>query len=203
MSDDFDFDTVTVQTGEPTMPLTVCQHEDCNKPPVEYSGRGPRPKYCAEHKRRPNKSKSSKSSKKKYATDYTEGISGLLNLPAAVLGIVGSQGEKYEYLADAAVISHHTPTIAAALNDLAQDRPEIAAALDRVLKVGPYGVLFASVMPMALQIMANHRVIPAGMMGTQSPEQVLGLPERKDSERKGSPEDATEERSAESHAAAE
>jgi hypothetical protein len=172
---EYDFSTIEVSESEPMPEPDALTCKVCGTS-ITYGGRGPKPKYCSEHKR--STSAKSPRAKKKSGTDYTEGIAGLLQLPAAALGIAGSQGKKpkYELLADAAVITYYTPGIATAVNDLAQDRPEVAAVLDKILKVGPYGALLAAVMPMTLQILANHKILPAGHMGTQTVEQVLGIP---------------------------
>jgi hypothetical protein len=94
-----------------------------------------------------------------------------MQLPAGVLAFAGMH--KPELAADAATISIYSPNVADALNELAKERPEIAAVLDRVLSVGPYGLLIAAVMPMVLQILANHGVIPSGIMGTVPKEALL------------------------------
>lgn len=96
--------------------------------------------------------------------DYETPLLGLFQLPAGVLAIAGMQ--RPVFAADAAAITVHAPHIASALNQLAHERPEIAAVLDRVLQVGPYGVLIAAVAPLALQVLANHGALPDGALGT-------------------------------------
>lgn len=105
------------------------------------------------------------------AKDYETPILGIFQIPAGVLAIAGMQ--KPVLAADAAAISIHSPGIAKALHDLANERPEIAAVLDKVLQVGPYGVLIAAVAPLALQLLANHEAIPPGAFGTQHPTQLI------------------------------
>lgn len=176
MSDEFDFSAVAIEEEPPVetkdLPST-CKHPGCGQP-LEYGGRGPRPKYCPDHKRRP--SSGTRSRKKSQGTDYTEGIIGMMQLPAGVLGIVGAQTNSVPLVADSAVITAHAPHVAEALNALAQERPEVAAVLDKVLRAGPYGAILGAVLPMGLQLLANHKVVPAGLMGTVTPEQVIGLP---------------------------
>jgi hypothetical protein len=104
-------------------------------------------------------------------TDYRTPLLGLFQIPAGALAIAGMQ--RPVFAADAAAITIHAPNIAEALDQLAQERPEIAAVLDRVLQVGPYGVLIAATVPMVLQILANHAVVPAGVMGTVPPETLV------------------------------
>lgn len=180
----FDFSTIETTESEPefSMPsndTTLCNAPGCSNPVATYSGRGPRPKKCKDHKGKANSSTPRK--KKTYGTDYTEGVTQLLSMPAAILGVVGSQTNNLPLVADAAVVNHYAPQVATAVNDLAQERPEVAAVLDRVLKAGPYAALIGAVVPMAIQILANHKIIPAGIAGTMTAEQVLGIPaERKE-----------------------
>lgn len=101
----------------------------------------------------------------KTGTDYREGILGMIQIPAFGLAMAGAKNPVLAM--DSAAISHHAPPIAEALNNLAQKKPEVAAALDRVLAVGPYGEIIAAVLPLALQLMANHGIVEAGEMGTQ------------------------------------
>lgn len=173
---DTDFDFADIEVKETDMPPApdICQEPGCSNPTV-YGGRGPRPKKCPEHKATRTKSTRTK---KKTGVDYTEAVAGLLQLPAGALAAIGAGRDKPEFLADSVVISHYAPAIATAVSDLANDRPEVAAVLDKVLKVGPYGALLAAVMPMTVQILANHKIMPAGIMGTQTAEEVLGMPAR-------------------------
>lgn len=177
----FDFSAVeTIETEPVDMPdVKMCSTPGCSNPVAEYSGRGPRPKKCKDHKGKTNSS-SAPRKKKSYGTDYTEGVTRLLSMPAAMLGVIGSQTNNLPLVADAAVVDHYAPQVAAAVNDLAQERAEVAAVLDRVLKAGPYAALIGAVVPMAFQILANHKVVPPGMGGTMTAEQVLGLSPQKD-----------------------
>jgi hypothetical protein len=152
--------------------MLTCKEPGCNAPLV-YSGKGRKPTKCEVHKRR--SSGSGSRSKKHVGPDYREGILGLLQLPAAALAFAGMNG-KPELLADSTTIAMHAPNIANAVNDLALARPEIAAVLDRVMQVGPYSVLIAAMLPMVLQILTNHGIVPPGLMGTVSKEDLLGMP---------------------------
>lgn len=86
---------------------------------------------------------------------YAEGVAGLLQVPAAVLSFVDP--------VDGYCVAKHTPNIAGAVADLAVERPEVAAALERVMAVGPYGALIGAVLPLAVQIMHNHGMVPEPM----------------------------------------
>jgi hypothetical protein len=174
----FDFTALETTESEPedtSMPdTTYCNAPGCSNPVVTYSGRGPRPKKCKDHKGKSSATTTRK--KKSYGTDYTEGVTELLQIPAAVLGVVGMQTNNIPLVADAEVINQYAPHIGSAVNGLAQERPEVAAALDRILKAGPYAALIGAVVPMVTQILANHKLLRAGVMGTKTAEQVLGIP---------------------------
>jgi hypothetical protein len=64
---------------------------------------------------------------------------------------------------DGYCVARYTPGIAGAVADLAVERPEVAAALDKVLAVGPYGALIGAVLPLAVQLMHNHNMVPETM----------------------------------------
>jgi hypothetical protein len=109
-----------------------------------------------------------KSSAAPVPVNYRDPILGLFQIPAGALALAGMQ--RPVFAADAAAITIHAPNIAEALDQLAHERPEVAAVLDRVLQVGPYGVLIAAVAPLVLQILTNHEAIPPGIMGTHPPD---------------------------------
>lgn len=84
--------------------------------------------------------------------DYRPGIAGLSQLVCLPLA--------FSQPLDAWAIAEHTPPIAEALNNLAHERPEVAAVLDKLLQVGPYGELIAAVMGLGIQLAANHKLLP-------------------------------------------
>lgn len=100
---------------------------------------------------------------------YEEGVQGLFQIPAMALAFVSP--------VDGFCVAHHTPPISKAVADLAVDRPEVAAALDRVLAVGPYGALIGAILPLAVQLMHNHDMVPESMA------KAMGATPKKDIER--------------------
>jgi hypothetical protein len=174
----FDFTALETTESEPEYsPVSetpMCSVPGCSNEVAPYGGKGPRPKKCVTHKGKANASTGTRK-KKSYATDYTEGVTQLLTMPAAMLGVVGQQTNNLPLIADAVAVESCAPKIAEAVNSLAQERAEVAAALDRILKAGPYAALIGAVVPMAFQILANHKVVPPGVAGTLSAEQVLGI----------------------------
>jgi hypothetical protein len=97
-------------------------------------------------------------SAKKGGTDYYTGILGLLQIPAMGLAAAGQFNE--DFALDGAALSMHAPGIASALNDLANDNPAVGAALERIMSVGPYGAILGAMIPLAMQIAANHKAVP-------------------------------------------
>lgn len=100
---------------------------------------------------------------------YREGVEGLLQIPAMALSFVSP--------VDGFSVAHHTPPISKAVADLAVERPEVAAALDKVLAVGPYGALIGAVLPLVVQLAHNHDMVPAPMA------KAMGATPKKDIER--------------------
>lgn len=104
-------------------------------------------------------------------TDYRPGVVGLLQIPSFALGVLGRRNEAFAL--DAATITLHSGNIAEAVNDTAQQDERVAAILDKILEVGPYGALLAALMPVALQMAANHGKIPPNeSLGIMSPAQI-------------------------------
>ena len=100
--------------------------------------------------------------------DYEEGISGLLQMASFGLAMAGSNNPIL--LADSIAVNKHGPGVAAALAGLANERPEVAAVLDRILAVGPYSAVLAAIVPLIMQIIANHGI---KLPGVQGPEELI------------------------------
>lgn len=88
--------------------------------------------------------------------DFTKPLIEIVDTVAAVPTAIGLQTENDTLLADGYAIKHHGRNIAVAVNDLAQVKPEVAAALERLGKSTPYAALAMAVLPLALQVVANH-----------------------------------------------
>lgn len=91
-------------------------------------------------------------------TDYTAALTSLMHLTAF--------GLQFTSPVDAATVMVHSSNVATAVNELAQIKPEFARMLDKIVAAGPYGAVFAALVPMGAQIMANHKRVPVGMLGT-------------------------------------
>lgn len=96
---------------------------------------------------------------------YKGGLNGLLQLGAGITLPFAP--------ADAAAILTHGDNVAEAVADLAISDERIAALLDKVLVAGPYGAVIAAVVPMFAQFAVNHGMLPAGILGTRTPEHLV------------------------------
>lgn len=75
--------------------------------------------------------------------------------------------------ADAAAVGMHWDGVAKEVATLAESEPAIARVVDLVIQAGPYAGLIAAVMPLAMQLAANHGLIPSGGMTGVVPPEVL------------------------------
>lgn len=66
--------------------------------------------------------------------------------------------------ADAGAISMHGPDISAVAAKMAKTNELMQRGLDALLAVGPYAEIIAVTMPLALQLLVNHRVLKAEMV---------------------------------------
>lgn len=92
-----------------------------------------------------------------------ESLGGLFGLGAAGLLMLG-QG------ADSQALTMHGPGIALETAKLAETNEKIAKAADWLDQVGPYAGLLTAVLPLILQLAVNHDRMPAGIMGTTTPD---------------------------------
>lgn len=75
---------------------------------------------------------------------------------------------------DAVAIGHHAPPIAHEVSVLAAADDNVAKAVDSLLVVGPYTALVMAVLPLALQLAVNHKILPAGKVPGTTDPRVLG-----------------------------
>ena len=78
---------------------------------------------------------------------------------AGVFQIVGFGAMLAGWHADAGAIQVHGPGIAHGVASMAEGNPKIAAGLDKLAETGPYGEAIILIMPLALQLMANHGLV--------------------------------------------
>lgn len=113
--------------------------------------------------------------------NYYQTVIGLLQTAAFAM----KAGAKWvpDLKVDAIALEAYGSNIAAAVHDLAIDKPKVGAMLDRFGAVGPYTALFAAVTPLIFQIAANHRVVSPGGFGTIDPAELLAMAEARDADR--------------------
>lgn len=83
------------------------------------------------------------------------------------------------FAADGILITQHAANIAAALDKVAQDQPQVKAALERMLTAGVWSGLIAACLPLAVGIAANHGALPphlAAMLGAEVPDLTPAAP---------------------------
>jgi hypothetical protein len=97
----------------------------------------------------------------KLTEDRRDALNGLLQLAQVPLIAMG-------LYADSGAVGAYGPGIARELALLAEKDKAVAAAIDPLIKIGPYTGLVAAVLPLILQIGVNHGRIPPGTMGTVS-----------------------------------
>lgn len=99
--------------------------------------------------------------------DYRPDVRGLVQVVGMPLAVAGQANEAF--LADAVALEAQSEPIVEAVNELALRNARVAAALEKLATVGPYGLLLSAVSPLVLQVAVNHGALPAGMMGTVPP----------------------------------
>ena len=65
--------------------------------------------------------------------------------------------------ADAGAIGEHSPAISQELAALADKNASVAKFIDSLTEAGPYAGLIVAVMPLTLQILANHGILKGDM----------------------------------------
>lgn len=122
---------------------------------------------------RPTNRRKNQTTRTRAATpNYRDGVAGLLQIPAFILASAGRLNPALEY--DGIAVATHTPAIAEAVHAMALEEPRVAAVLDKILSVGPYGALLGAMVPLVAQIAVNHKKLPPGTLGTSEPEALKG-----------------------------
>jgi hypothetical protein len=108
------------------------------------------------------------------APDYRPGIMGILQIPIMGMSMIGRQTKNATLQADGMALAMHAPALAEALNETAKTQPQIGRALESLMKAGPYGALIGALVPLVMQLAANHGVInPAPQMGIHAPADLV------------------------------
>jgi hypothetical protein len=84
--------------------------------------------------------------------DYRDGLRGLLHIAAVPLQFVSPL--------DGAALLMNADEIADAVNETAKERAEVAALCERMMQVGPYGLIFGVMLKVGAQVAENHGWLP-------------------------------------------
>jgi len=115
------------------------------------------------------------------SVDYRGAVMGLAQLATFTLGMLGRFNQAFAL--DAATISLHAPALAEAVDQTAQVDERLAAVLDRVMVVGPYGAIIGAGLAIGLQVAANHGAIAANPdVGILTPDQLVSALEERASQ---------------------
>lgn len=109
--------------------------------------------------------------KAKKTSDHREAVLGAIQIVSLPIAAAATRSDVFA--ADLVAINVCAEPIADAFDSLAGQNKAVAMALDKLGEVGPYGLVFAAVAPLLLQIGVNHGLVPAGTAGTVPPEVLL------------------------------
>lgn len=88
--------------------------------------------------------------------DRATAIQRALTVPVAVLAGIAQGAKSKPLLADAIVLGHSVPDLAGAVAEVAGQDDRIARIVDQLVDASPYAALFGALVPLAMQIGANH-----------------------------------------------
>lgn len=126
--------------------------------PINDAGVKPPPRKATAQRSTPvTRNAASVADTKSMAEKRRDGLLGLASLAQGVCMMTNQW-------ADAAAIGQHFPPVAQELANIADANDTIAKPIDFLIEVGPYGALITAVLPLALQIMANHRMVDASRL---------------------------------------
>jgi hypothetical protein len=123
------------------------------------------------NRRRASSGPQAKKTKAKAGSPYRDSVLGLVQIVGLPLAAAGARDDRF--LADLVALNATAPGIADAVDSIAQNNRQVAAALDKLGEVGPYGLLIGALAPLILQVACNHGIVPAGTMGTIAADDLL------------------------------
>jgi hypothetical protein len=124
-------------------------------------------------KRRGTRAPSAKSKAK--VSPYRETVLGLVQIIGLPIAAAATRDDRFG--ADLVALTATAPDIADAVDSIAQNNRRLAAALDKLGEVGPYGLLIGALAPLILQCGTNHGIVPVGTLGTVDPAVLLAAAE--------------------------
>ncbi len=106
-------------------------------------------------------------------TDYTEASLTLVGVAQSVTAVAGTLLSDEAFKADTATLLLLGPQIAAVSGELADSEARWASVLERVSTTSKWSPGLMVAFTLAMQVAVNHRLIPPGIAGTRSPEEML------------------------------
>lgn len=113
----------------------------------------------------PPKPKSAAPNPAKIRDEREEAVNGIFQMVSVGL-VVANQW------ADAGAIEMHGPNVSRETVKLAEKYEKVGNAIDALASVGPFTAIIGAVMPLVLQIAANHKKLPSeklGALGVKDP----------------------------------
>lgn len=101
--------------------------------------------------RSPKSNTNSSKSVHELRQEAVEGIGQIAGLGCIMVG----------WFSDAGAINMHWPDVASEAADMADANEGVAKAVDMLLQIGPWAGMVTALMPLVLQCLVNHRVLPA------------------------------------------
>lgn len=105
------------------------------------------------------------------ASPYRDAVLGMIQIVSLPISLAAMRSDVFA--ADLIAIEASAEPIADAFDSLASQNDRVAAALDKLGEVGPYGLVLAAMTPLILQVGTNHGLIPVGTVGTEHPDELL------------------------------
>lgn len=105
-----------------------------------------------------------------------QSVFDVLTVPVAGLAVAGQAANSKPLIADAIILGRAAPQIATAVAQVADQDDRVAAIVDKLVQTSPYAALFTAIIPVVVQVAANHSpklVGVARMAGAQSVDDII------------------------------
>lgn len=129
--------------------------------PLHYGGRGPKPKFCAEHRK--NKTATSRPKNTRSDSALQISIAGIHRGAGFLVGMVD--------IFDGQTIAANADELAAKWVEASKSDPKLRKWLERIGSGGGKGDLIFAYTMVAYPILAHHKLLPSWMMAHE-PTQV-------------------------------
>lgn len=110
--------------------------------------------------------------------DYASTIQDLMVFPIVGLSAAAQFTGNPALMLDSMAMAMHSPTIAAAGAQFAQDNAWLASFLDRVQKISPAATLISAFLGLGAQVAVNHKMIPPAVgagLGALPPDELARM----------------------------